>query len=347
MTYVIGVSDYIDDGFGQEIRTLGPGFKVVRADLENPDAAGRLDGLLVWHRRISPHVIDMMKNCKIICRYGVGIENVDYEYAASKGIVFCNTPDYGTMEVADTSVAMGLWLLRRIGLYDARARGQLSGWQSLVDWPLSSVQESVVGLVGYGRIGREVAKRYISLGAQVLVFDPHVTWPRGVHPRITRTSDIKKLAAKSDLVSFHCSLNKETRGMISRNFLSSMKVGASIVNTSRGQVLESTQVLQEFLEEGKIFGAGLDVLPDEPPNKKDSLIRDWMEGKQELAGRLIVNPHTAYYSKQAYARMRKQAATTVAKFLLTKSLDGLPVVKRPNSGFEERELDTSADLFGR
>ncbi len=335
MTYVIGVSDYIDDGFGEELQSLGLGFEVVRADLENPNEASLLDGLLVWHRRISRQTIDMMKNCKIICRYGVGIENVDYEYAASKGMVFCNTPDYGTMEVADTSLTMGLWLLRRVGFYEDRARNQLSHWQSLVDWPLSSVQDSVVGLVGFGRIGREVAKRYQSLGAKVLVFDPHVRLDHRVGSRISQVEDLKELAAESDLVSFHCSLNEDTRGMIDRDFLSAVKVGASIVNTSRGQVLESTEVLREFLENGRIFGAGLDVLPVEPPSKADPLIRDWMDGRRDLAGRLILNPHTAYYSKQAYARMRKQAASTVGKFLTTKSLEGLPVVAKPNRGYEK------------
>ena len=332
MTYVIGVSDYVDDGFGEELESLGSGFRVVHADFENANEASRLDGLLVWHRKISPQMIDMMENCKIICRYGVGTENVDYEYAASRGIVFCNTPNYGTMEVADTSVAMGLWLLRRVGFYEARARNQLSHWQSLVDWPLSSVQDSVVGLVGHGRIGKEVAKRYQSLGAQVLVFDPYVTWPHEIGSRIAQVEDLKKLAGEADLVSFHCSLNDETRGMIGRDFLSSMKIGASIVNTSRGQVLASTEVLREFLNDGKIFGAGLDVLPGEPPDIDDPLIRDWMGGAGELAGRLIINPHTAYYSKQAYARMRKQAAETVRRFLLTESLDGLPVVMKPKRG---------------
>ena len=276
----------------------------------------RLDALLVWQMPITWITVQHLNSCRIVVRYGTGYEKIHIPSLDRAGIPFCNTPDYGTEEVADTACGMILNLQRRISSYDTASRKFPVGWQENVQRPIHRTNSRTLGLVGVGRIGTAVSNRMRSFGYRVVGFDPYQ--PSGHEKAIGyhRVFTLGKLLSMSDIVSIHCPLNDETRGLINSETLALMKRGASLVNTSRGAIIAGFQCLAEALRTGALGSVALDVLPEEPPPADDPLIAAWRNRESWLDGRLIINPHTAYYSEEALYEMRYKAAETVRLFLV-------------------------------
>lgn len=322
MTYLIGVTDYINPPFSIEEEAFPEAeFINLQCTDENSfDASilSKLDGMLVWHTHLTSKTAKLLNNCKILVRYGVGYDNVDVSSFSREDIIFSNTPDYGTEEVADTACSMILGINRKIYSYDEFSRNFNSGWQENVQPPLLRASHTTVGIVGVGRIGAAVINRLKPFGYRILGFDPEQ--PSGHEKSIgyIRCNSLDELLKCSDIVSIHVPLNAGTKGMFNKDRLYSMKKGASLVNTARGPIISSLDDIYDVLKSNHLSHAFLDVLPQEPPLFQNRLMKAWSSRENWLKGRLLINPHTSYYSEQAIYEMRYKAAETLRLYIVDK-----------------------------
>jgi D-3-phosphoglycerate dehydrogenase len=286
-----------------------------RAAEENREAWQQVDAILVWHWRVDRATVGLLDRCQIIVRYGVGYDLVDVGAVAEQGIHFCNTPDYGTEEVADTACGMILALQRKIVAYDRDCRRYTADWQKHLLHPTWRTSECTLGMIGVGRIGTAVVNRMKPFGYRIVGYDPYQ--PSGHEKAVGyhRVDSLAELLSEADVVSIHCPLTEETRGMIDAEFLHQMKPGSLIVNTARGGIFADLDCLEEALRSEHLTAAALDVLPDEPP-KDHPLLRAWREDAGWIRGRLIITPHSAYYSEQGSYEMRYKAAETARLYLI-------------------------------
>ena len=318
MSFKIGITDYVPTPFSIEQEALGDDWELIGLDVHSAEEfsakdVSDLDALLVWHAPITEGVVSLLKQCRIVVRYGVGYDLINVTALEKAGIIFCNTPDYGTEEVADTAAAMILHHVRRIGEYDYQSRHFVRGWQEHTLKPLSRSSERTLGVIGVGRIGTSLLRRMRPFGFRLIGYDPYQ--PSGHEKAIgyERVSNITELLERADIVSMHCPSNDETRGMIDDDFIAKMKSGSILINTARGSLIASLNSIESALRSGKLLAAGLDVLPSEPP-EQHRLIDSWRMEEPWLKGRLTITPHTAYYSEAAWRDMRYKAAETVRLF---------------------------------
>ncbi|MBO0892129.1 MAG: C-terminal binding protein [Acidothermales bacterium] len=260
------------------------------------------DALLNTYFGFDAASIAELERCRIIARYGIGVDNIDLDAARKAGMAVTNVPDYCVEEVATHTIGMLLALARRIPEGDALVRAGKWGIGDL--GPVHRFSGLTVGLVGYGRIARQVATLVRALGAQVVAFDPYVTSAED------RLVSLDELLATSDAVCVHCPLTDDTRGLIDARALASMKSDAVLVNTSRGPCVVLDDVL-DALREGRIGGAALDVFDTEPPST------DKLTGVPNL----LTTPHSAFYSRESIRESQQKAATQVVKALTGEPLD--------------------------
>lgn len=315
----IGITDRIAPPFTLENRGFQDNadfvfFGTNKEDDLSPDDLRSLDAFLVWSPTLGKKTVRHLENCKIVVRYGVGYDRIDVGALNRAGIPFCNNPDYGVTEVAETAVSMILALQRRIFLHDWRARSYEEEWQSKMIRPTKRVGETSIGLVGVGRIGGCVCQRLKAFGFRVIGYDPYI--PAGSEKVLgfERVHVLQDLVHEADVISFHCPLTEETRGMVDKAFIAEMKPNSILVNTARGKIVADLDCIYRALRSGHLFGVGFDVLPDEPP-RNESLIRSWRAGEDWLQGRVIINPHNAFYSDQAWDELRFKAAETAWLYL--------------------------------
>lgn len=271
---------------------------------ETLDAARDADALLNTYMPFDAAALAGLSRCKVIARYGIGVDNIDLAAARAAGIAVTNVPDYCVEEVAAHAVALILALVRRLPQGDEIVRG--GGWGIGDLGPLRRMSTLTVGLLGYGRIGHRVAMFAQAAGCPVLVSDPYLN-PESVPHRLVSAD---ALFAEADIVSVHCPLTPQTRHLVNADRLSRMKRGSYLVNTSRGPVVEVGAVY-DALRAGQLAGAGLDVFDPEPPDVK---------GLATIPN-LIATPHSAFYSVEAVKESQRKAATQVLKAIRGEPLD--------------------------
>jgi C-terminal binding protein len=271
------------------------------------------DALIVFHTiRISAATIGRLKKCRAIVRCGVGYDNVDLAAAGGKGIYVCNVPDYGTDEVADHALALMLALARGLALTERGLRKTLAPWNFLAASPLTRLAGATLGIIGLGRIGTAAALRAKSFRLRVVACDPYL--PDGYDKALGVTLlSLDDLLAASDIVSVHTPLTPETAGIVGSAQLAKMKPHGILINTARGKCVD-VRAVAETLAAGKIGGAGLDVLPDEPPAPDDPIVKLWQQENPPV--NLILTPHNAFYTEQSREEMRTKAALEVRRVLL-------------------------------
>jgi len=262
--------------------------------------------LLVWHQKIDADYLNQFPNLTGIVRYGVGYDAIDLHEIRKRNLVFCNTPDYGVDEVSDTALTMTMNICRGVNVYDTRCREYQSGWQENILPNLRRTSQVTLGIVGAGRIGSALARKAKAVGFQVQFFDPYKASGYEKAIGVDRKLSLRELLASSDIVSLHLPLNSETAGFVDGNFLSSIKKGASIVNTARGELIADLDEIYQALTDGTLFSVALDVLPEEPPSR-GKLVDEW-RSRGTLSDRIIICPHTAYYSQEAFIDMRTKAS---------------------------------------
>lgn len=238
---------------------------------------------------ITKSVIDQLPKCKVVSRYGVGVDNLDVSYLKLKGIPVVNFPEFCTEEVANHALSMIMYLYRSLDtiLNNSNQLENFWGKPDLVE-NINNASNTVVGVVGYGKIGKRVAERLLACGFKVLAFDPYVTeYAAGV----IRQGTLLDLLVQSDIVTLHCCLNEETINLIGDNELSVMKNSSCLINTSRGKVVNNDALIKALIE-SKISKAFLDVADPEPY-------------PASLAPNLYISPHCAFYSRQSIELLKR------------------------------------------
>jgi D-3-phosphoglycerate dehydrogenase len=258
------------------------------------------DYVITQFAPVNAEVISAMKQCKLIVRYGIGVDNVDLKAAADRGIPVCNVPDFCTDEVADHTLAMILALTRKlIPCWDVIRKDRKWTLPVPVD-KMFVLREMTVGLVAYGKIARQVALRLKPFKCKVLVFDPAVQ-PSIIEMDGCIPASLDEVISKSDIISLHCPSTEKTRFMINKDSIGRMKKGVLLVNAGRGDLVKGEDLIAA-LQNGQIGAAAVDVTNPEPINM-DSPLLDM--------DNVIINGHIAAASASAVYNLRKSASETV------------------------------------
>ncbi len=254
------------------------------------------DALCVTSARISRRVIEHLERCAVIVRYGVGFDVVDVEAATERGIMVCTMPDFCTEEVANHALMLLLACNRRlVSLHDGLRQG-VWGRPHLRD--IGPIAGETLGVIGYGRIGRAMARRGRALGMSVIAADPYTTEPPDDGDQILPLDDV---LARSDYVSIHTPLTAETRGLMNEHTLRRMQPHAYLINTARGPIIEQAALIRA-LTEGWIAGVGLDVYESEPVGSGNLLLS---------LPNVVLTPHSAFYSEASVQRQHEKAVENV------------------------------------
>ena len=293
--------------------TLDPAREVlskIGADLRiasepTPEAILRVatdaDALLVTYATITAEMIQTLTRCRIISRFGIGVDNVDLAAATSAGIVVTRVPDYCIDEVSDHTLALLLALARKIPF--ANAQVHAGGWEMSAVVPIHRLRGRVLGLAGFGRIPQLVAPKAKSFGLRVIAHDPYV--PAEIFARAgVEAVEFAQVLELSDFVSVHTPLLPETRGLFGAEAFRQMKPTAYLINTARGPIVDEL-ALARALDAGHLAGAALDVMAQEPPVSSP------------LVGRanVILTPHTSFYSEESLVDLQVKAAEEVTRVL--------------------------------
>ncbi len=266
------------------------------------EQAREADALIVQYAPITKRVIDGLRRCRVISRYGIGIDMIDTEAAKSRNIPVMNVPDYCIEEVSDHVLALALAGLRRIVFLDSGVRAGV--WDAGSAGAVRRMKNLTFGLAGFGNIPRLTARKLSGFGCAVVAHDPFVDPAvfavHGVEP-----VSFGELAERSDILSIHLPLNAKTRRIFGAPVFRCMKEGSLLINTSRGGVVDE-DALAAALESGRPAGACLDVFEKEPPSPDNPLLKN---------PAVIATPHSAFYSLQSREELQKRTARNVAGVL--------------------------------
>ncbi|MFM7130529.1 MAG: C-terminal binding protein [bacterium] len=260
-----------------------------------PFVAGA-DAVITQFAPINADVIAAMQNAKVIVRYGIGVDNVDLEAARFRGIPVCNVPDYCIDEVADHTLAFILSVTRQVVPNTLQIRDGRWGLAPSLD-AMRTLRDQTVGIVGFGRIGQEVAARLAPFKCRRLVFDPVIA-PETIVAAGCEPVSIDEILESSDIITLHCPSNATTRKMFNENSFSRMKRGAILVNLARGDLVD-TESLVNALESGQISSAAIDVCDPEPIPLESPLRR---------LPQVVCASHVASASPRAVRTLRETAA---------------------------------------
>lgn len=309
---VIADYDYGDVDIERSIVT-GAGFELVAAQSKSEDdviaVASDADAVLTQYAEIGKRAIDTFKRCRIIARYGIGVDIVDVDEATRRNIVVTNVPnDWCSNEVADHAVALLLSLVRKLPQYDRATRAGDWHWQT--GRPIHKLQEGTVGLFSFGAIAKEVARRMKGFGVRTIIAcDPYADEKDAAAEGVVLV-DFEQLLTKSDYLVIQSPLTSETRGIFSETELRRMKKGAILVNTARGPIVRDPD-LYRVLRDGWLAGAGLDDIEEEPAKQAS-----WKPVNPLFTlENVIITPHAAYYSETSIQIVRRYASEEAVRVL--------------------------------
>ncbi|GAT35179.1 D-3-phosphoglycerate dehydrogenase [Terrimicrobium sacchariphilum] len=263
---------------------------------------GEADALLVQWAPVTSEVVAHLNQCRIIVRYGIGVDNIDLQAATARNIPVCNVPDYCIDEVSDHSLALALSLTRRLPQTDALVRQ--GTWKITPPTSFPAFRDTVFATAGFGRIARAVLERARGFGFQLAAYDPLVPTEKFAALGVKQLQ-LEELFQEAGILSLHLPLTTQTRHFIDRTRLSRMRNDAVLVNTARGGLID-TEALTEALAQGGIAGAGLDVFETEPL-LGDHPLRD--------VPNTILTSHTAWYSGGSVPELQRKAAEEIVRGL--------------------------------
>src|SRR4030042_975697 len=305
--FKVVITDADHGSIEEEKREFGRiGAELILAQIKEEEDLIRVckdaDGLLNQYARLTRKVLEKLLKCKVIGRYGVGIDPRDLKAATDLGIIVANVPDYCVDEVADQALSMILALIRKTVFFDQKAKS--NQWDFRQGRPIRRIKGKTLGLIGSGRIGLEVAKRISAFGVREITFDPYLKkTPEGIE-----LMDFDTVLKESDFISIHCPLNESTRHLLGEKEFQKMEKKPLIINTSRGPIIDEMALIQA-LTKRQVSGAGLDVLEKEPPDPQNPLLK--MEN-------VIIAPHISFYSEESISELKRRAAENVSSVLLGK-----------------------------
>ncbi|GAB2857067.1 C-terminal binding protein [Actinocorallia aurea] len=298
------VTDYAWPNLDVERAVLDADFLVAKTGDRDEllDLAPAADAILTCWKTVDAAVLDVAARCVTVGRYGVGLDNIDVAHATSLGIVVSNVPDFCADEVADTTLLLILALARRLAPLSADV--EAGGWDNRAGGMPVRLRGKTILLVGLGGIARRVVPRAQALGMEVLAYRSG-KGPGDLPAGVRTVGDLAEGLARADVVSLHCPLTPQTRGLIGADEFAAMKDTAYLVNTSRGGLVD-TEALVNALDSGTIGGAGLDVTDPEP-----------LPAGHRLRGHplAVITPHVGFYSDGSVAELARKAARNVADAL--------------------------------
>jgi len=305
--YRVAISDYVFPDVEPEKEILEPlGAEVIASQCQSVgdliSITRDADALLnCYFGPVGEEVFEASPKLKVVVRYGIGVDTIDIPAATRHGIMVANVPDYCLEEVSDHTIALLLCLARKVALSDKNVKGGSYDLAPLK--PLCKLQGQTVGFLGFGRIGKLVAKKLNAFGLAFIFYDPYVD--EGVAEGARKVTFEEVLSA-SDYLLVHAPETEKTRHILNRETLALMKPTACIINTARGGIIE-TEALVEALRARKLAGAALDVLDGVPPISADHpLCR---------MDNVVLTPHSAWYSEDALKELQVRAAREVARVL--------------------------------
>jgi D-3-phosphoglycerate dehydrogenase len=281
------------------------GIELLEAQCRTEDevirASEGCSALLVQYAPINDKVFSARPEIGLCSRIGAGYDTIDARDAARHGVWVANSPDYGVGEVSTHALAMMLAAIRGIARYDRDIHdGQ---WHYTTAGRIPRASNLTVGILGLGRIGKRFAHIARNVFRRVIACDPYLI--DGDFPAYVERVSMAELFRQADAVSIHCLLNDETRGMVNGPLLRLMKPGSYLVNTARGAIVDIGD-LTEVVQEGRLAGVGLDVLPTEPVPPDHPLLAD---------PRVLFSPHSAFYSVESEVELRRKAATNIVSWM--------------------------------
>lgn len=311
---VIADSDYGDEAAVERalLEPMGAQVVLLQAKAEEPallEAVADCDAVMTQYARVGARTVAALRRCRVIARYGIGVDIVDVEAATAAGVLVTNVRDYCTEEVADHAIALWLTLARKIPAYDRATHRGVWKWQAAA--PVHRIRGRTMGIVSFGRIGRAIGSRALAFGVELLVHDPYV--PGEVIAEHGGTKVEKDdLLRRADYIMMQVPMTPETRHFLGPREFGLVKPGVFLVNTGRGPTVDN-RALHEALVSGRVAGAALDD-PEEEPAKKAR----WNPADNPLFGldNVLVTPHTAYYSEQSIELARETACSEVRRVLL-------------------------------
>lgn len=272
------------------------------------EAASYCDAMMNQYARVGAQTIDRMTKCKVIARYGVGVDIVDVDAATQNGILVTNVRDYCTEEVADHAMALWLSIVRRLDAYNRATHAGEWRWQT--GRPIYRVRGRTMGIVSFGKIGQAIAERARAFGVQIIAYDPYLD-AETVAQLGARKVAKDELLAEADYICMQAPMTSETRHFLSVAEFARMKPGMIIVNTGRGPTIDN-KALYRAIADGIVSGAGLDDTKEEPAKRAR-----WSPSENPLFSldQVIITPHSAYYSEESIRTAREVAASEVARVL--------------------------------
>ena len=302
------ITDFVWPSTGPERLVLAEiGAEVVEAPDGSEDTLVALatdcDGIMTCFAQVTPRVVQAAQRCRVISRYGVGVDNIAVDVATELGIPVTYVPDYCVDEVSDHVMALLLTWNRQVGFYDRMAKA--GKWEGVASpHPLTRLRTQTIGVIGFGRIGRAVARKARAFGLAVLVYDPYLPADAAL-PDGMSASTFESVLAGSDYVTLHTPLNDDTRGLIDDCAINHMKSSAYLINCARGPIIDET-ALYKALRDERIAGAGLDVMESATPPASHPLF--------ELDN-VIVTPHVAFLSQQSVLELEERTARATVDVL--------------------------------
>ncbi|HBN6395628.1 TPA: C-terminal binding protein, partial [Escherichia coli] len=281
-----------------------PQFVVVPANAsleEKLRQVSNADAIMVREATVSRPMIEAMQQCRVIVRYGVGVDNIDSQAAKEKGIYVANVPDYGSEDVAEHALALLLAATRRIATRNRDVRdGQ---WGIGQREPMFRLAGKILGVVGFGRISRCFVQKASGFGfKRILVVDPLLTDEQASQAGVTRVN-LDTLCREADFISLHAPLTPDTHHLIGEAELAKMKPSAVLVNTSRGGLIDEQALINALLQK-RIFAAGLDVFESEPLSAKSPLLQ---------MDNTLCTDHTAWFTEESVVELQSKAAHEVRR----------------------------------
>ena len=256
-----------------------------------------------------------LDRCRIVVKTAVGFDDVDIAAYGERGIPVCNCPDYGTREVADHAIALMMTLVKSIAFHDEELRADpVANWRPALNPFGRRLAACTFGAIGLGRIGTAALRRAAAFDMDCVFHDPYQ--PSGVELAlgVRRADTLAELMGQCDVVSIHTPLNEETRGLLGRDAFAAAKKGMIVINTARGPIIDLA-ALHDAMRNDTVLAAGLDVLPDEPADVSAPLIAAWRRGDAWLKHRLLITPHSAFFTPESVRDIRAFSARTAARYL--------------------------------
>ena len=265
-------------------------------------AAADCDGLICQFAPITRRVIESLRRCKVIVRYAIGVDNIDLKAAEECGIIVCNVPDYSIDEVSNHVIALLLDCCKKLTYMAGQTK--LGNTSYTMIEPLSRMEGRTLGLMGFGRIARVVARKMSGFGLNIIAYDPMMDTAAAQQLNVSPVS-FQELLAQSDYISIHCPLTQETHHLFDRQIFEQMKPTVIFINTARGAIVKEEDMVA-FLREHEFAMAGIDVTETEPVPTDHPLLK---------LNNAVVTPHVAWYSVESVLSLQRKVAEEVAGVL--------------------------------